>query len=363
MMQNLDWITKIEDFCVVQISSPYNSGTGFILWDSNIIITNEHVIRDNKSVVIEGKNIERQSCEVIFIDELYDLAFLSAPKLFTKEEHIISFGNLEEVNVGDPVYAAGHPFGLKFSTTKGIISNTSLSLSGIDYLQHDASLNPGNSGGPLFNTKGELVGVNTFIHKDGSNIGIALPIVELKNILEMYLPISPTKAIKCPSCKNINTSFKEKNNHCTTCGTALISFNEIEEYVSSGIAKKIEDIIVDSGYNVEICRRGGNSWEIKQGTSAVQISYHDKTGFIIAESKLCYLPGNNILDIYTYLMKQNYYNKGLSFSLKENTIMLSTIIYDQNLRIESCKKILNSLIKNADRYDNILVEQFGAIPN
>ncbi len=362
MINNLDWIINVEEYGVIQISTPYSTGTGFLLKESNLIVTNEHVVRDNKSVVIEGKNIKRQSVQVVMLDELYDLAFLNAANLDTSSLAVTNYGNIDDLKIGDPVYAAGHPFGLKFSTTKGIVSNTNLSFSGIEYIQHDASLNPGNSGGPLYNIKGELIGVNTFIHRDGNNIGISLPSSHLKKILDSYLDIFPAKAIKCASCQHMNTQLKIKNNHCTNCGTAFIAYDEFDDYIPMGMSKKIEDIITELNYNVEICRRGNNTWEIKNGSATIQISYHDKTGFIIAESMLCYLPSSNIMNIYTYLMKQNYYNKGVSFSLKENNIMLSTIIYDQQLKVESCKKILSTLIKCSDKYDTILIEQFGAIP-
>ncbi|MBL0082134.1 MAG: hypothetical protein IPP37_06720 [Saprospiraceae bacterium] len=65
--------------------------------------------------------------------------------------------------------------------------------------------------------------------------------------------------------------------------------------------------------------------------------------------------------IYTYLMKQNYHNKGMTFALKDNNIVISSLIYDQHMHFESCKKTINKLIRAADKYDNILIEQFGAM--
>jgi serine protease Do len=358
-MQNLDWLSDAHHG-IVQITTPYSSGTGFMINGLDCIITNEHVIRDNKRVVIEGHNMERQTVEVLFFDELYDLAFLSPPIFKSTITLRAKLAQGDEANLGDPVYAIGHPLGLKFSTTKGIISSFQLEFSGINYIQHDAALNPGNSGGPLYNQGGEIIGINTFMHKNGSNIGIALPVNHLQNIIEQYTVHYPNKAIKCASCNFINTQFKKQNNYCTNCGSGYTAFEEIEEYLAVGIAKKIEDIILAMGYDADLCRRGSSQWEIRKGSAMVQITYHEKSGYLIAEAVLCYLNMDNMVDIYTYLLKQNYYNKEMSFSIKDNSIILSTIIYDQHFRIETGKKIFQRLIDNSDKYDNILVEQFGA---
>lgn len=358
-MQNLDWLSEAH-VGVVQISTPYSSGTGFMVNGVDFIITNEHVIRDNKRVVIEGHDMDRQTVEVLFFDELYDIAFLSNPVFKSSVQVKSKLAEVTLANLGDPVFAIGHPLGLRFSTTKGIISSFQLEFSGINYLQHDAALNPGNSGGPLYNQHGEIIGVNTFIHKNGANIGIALPINHLKSIIEQYTPYHPSKAIKCASCGFINTKFKKQNNYCSNCGSGYTSFEEIEEYLTVGIAKKIEDILSAMGYAPDLCRRGSSQWEISKGSAAVQITYHEKSGYLIAEAILCYLNKDNMEDIYTYLLKQNYYNKEMSFSIKENSIILSTIIYDQHFRVETGKKIFQRLIDNSDKYDTILVEQFGA---
>jgi serine protease Do len=358
-MQQLDWLNETH-IGIVHITTPFSSGTGFLLADKKYIITNEHVIRDNKKVVVDGHGIKRQSVEVIFFDELYDIAFLAAP-VFTSD---FSIDNklpdvASTVRLGDPVFATGHPLGLKFSTTKGIISSLSLEFSGIKYIQHDAALNPGNSGGPLYNIAGEIVGVNTFIHKDGNNIGIALPVSNLIKIISEYEIHYPNKAIKCASCETINQKLKKQNNYCINCGNGFTSFDEIDDYVAIGISKKIEDIIIAMEYNPDLCRKGQYQWEVKKGSASMTITYHEKSGYLIAESVLCYLHNANMLEIYNYLLKQNYYNKEMSFSIKENSIIISTTIYDQYLKADSGKKIFQRLLDNSDKYDNILIDHFG----
>lgn len=151
-----------------------------------------------------------------------------------------------------------------------------------------------------------------------------------------------------------------RNRYCLHCGAKVKYISDAPAYEAFGISKKIEEVLIQLGYDVAICRRGVNNWEISQGSAKVNIVYHEPSGFLIADATLCYLPNENMTRIYTYLMKQNYHNKGMTFALKDNNIVISSLIYDQHMHFESCKKTINKLIKAADKYDNILIEQFGA---
>ena len=152
---------------IIQIATPYSTGTGFYLKEPNVIVTNDHVVRDNRKVVVDGEKIEKQLVKVVFSDPKHDLAFLEAPEVHEMPAVDLGVGKEIEVKAGDPVLAIGHPFGLKFISTQGIISNTLHEQNDLNYWLHDAALNPGNSGGPLVNSDGHVIGVNTFIVKDG----------------------------------------------------------------------------------------------------------------------------------------------------------------------------------------------------
>jgi serine protease Do len=158
MSKMRDVIDMYKDV-VIQIATPYSTGTGFYLKKYDLIITNEHVVRDNVEVVIDGKTFEKQLTQVLFVDPKYDLAFLKTPEDNGMPE--IEIDGLVELNEGDRVIAVGHPFGLKYTATQGIISNLLHQQQNVNYIQHDAALNPGNSGGPLINLEGKVIGVNT----------------------------------------------------------------------------------------------------------------------------------------------------------------------------------------------------------
>ncbi|MBK8701297.1 MAG: trypsin-like peptidase domain-containing protein [Saprospiraceae bacterium] len=352
-----EWVKDLNKI-VVQIATPYATGTGFIFPAHDVIVTNEHVVRDNRNAVVEGAVMKRQLADILYIDEKYDIALLQLPKLKEVGPQL-NWCSIPPTK-GSQVFACGHPFGYKFSVTQGIISTVEYELGNLYYIQHDAALNPGNSGGPLLNDRGELLGVNTFMVEEGQNIGIALPFGKLRQILTDYDQIKPERASRCPSCEFLLFEERAQNDYCPNCGAVVKYISDVQEYEPVGIGKKIEDVLSQLGYDVAICRRGMSNWEITHGSAKVNVAYHEQSGFLIADATLCYLPKTSMEDIYTYLMKQNYHNKGMTFSLKDNNIVISSLIYDQHMHFESCKKIIDRLIKSADKYDNILIQNFGA---
>ena len=148
-------------------------GSGFVISEDGYVVTNNHVIEDADEIVVELFSGEELSAELIGRDPKTDIALL---KLDTEESlEFVDFGDSDVARVGDWVMAVGNPLGQGFSVSAGIISARNRSLSGTydDYIQTDAAINRGNSGGPLFNMDGEVIGVNTAIlSPDGGSIGI-----------------------------------------------------------------------------------------------------------------------------------------------------------------------------------------------
>lgn len=343
---------------VIQIATPYSTGTGFYLEAFDLIVTNEHVIRGNKKVVINGDQLDKQLTEVVYADPMFDLAFLLAPKTHSMPK--IELSQKESFNEGDGVVAAGHPFGLKFTATRGILSNLNHRQKNITYFQHDAALNPGNSGGPLMNLKGEVIGVNTFIIRDGNNIGFSLPVWDLRKALTEFVRNSE-KAIRCNSCANIVFESEVEEGYCPHCGSKVTVISELEDYEAVGINRSIEALIVDLGYDIDLSRKGPCNWQIRHGSAEIDISYYEKTGLIVGDAYLCRLPKKNIKPLYQYLLQQNYLLEGLTFSVKDQRIILSLLIYDQYFDKKTAKSYLESLFRSADKYDNLLISEYGAI--
>ncbi len=344
---------------VIEIATPYSTGTGFYLQGSRLIVTNEHVVRDNREVVVHGKHLPKQLARVVFTDSKHDIALLEAPA--TAELPEVKLSTAESIHEGDPVIAIGHPFGLKYTATQGIISNTRHEMNDVLYIQHDAALNPGNSGGPLVNLGGEVVGINTFILRDGNNIGFSLPAPILQEAIRAFLESGRQTSTRCYSCSNLVTATTIEDKYCPHCGAKVVLPDEVELYEPVGISKTVEEMLRQTGHQVELSRRGPNNWEVQHGTAKINIAYYEKTGLITGDAYLCMVPKENIKPLYEFLLRQNYLMEGLSLSIKDQDIILSLLIYDRYLNLETGLHLFKYLFEKADYYDNILVEQFGAI--
>ena len=163
-------------------------GSGFVIDESGLIVTNNHVIADADEIVANFANGSNLVAEVLGTDEKTDLALLKVtPSTPLK---VAKFGRSEQLRVGDWVLAIGNPFGFGGTVTAGIVSALDRDINSgpyDHYIQTDASINRGNSGGPLFNINGEVVGINTAIMSPtGGSIGIgfavpseiAVPVIE-----------------------------------------------------------------------------------------------------------------------------------------------------------------------------------------
>jgi serine protease Do len=160
------------------------AGTGFIIDSAGYVVTNEHVVHDADEVTVRLADEREFTAKVVGRDPKLDLALLKLDA--AKDLPSARLGTSESLRIGEHVLAVGNPFGLGHTVTLGIVSAKSRTIGAgpyDDFIQTDASINPGNSGGPLFNWRGEVVGINTAIRPDANNIGFAIPIDALRDVL------------------------------------------------------------------------------------------------------------------------------------------------------------------------------------
>ena len=185
-----------KDFGTPQKKKAYALGSGFIIDSSGIIVTNNHVIKGAEDILVRIEGGEDYEAEVIGADPLSDLAVL---KIKSNEKFKpVKFGNSDKARIGDWVIAIGNPLGLSGTVTAGIISarNRNIGMTRYeDFIQTDASINQGNSGGPLFNMDGEVIGINTAILGREGNIGIgfSIPSNNAKIVVDQLIKYGETK--------------------------------------------------------------------------------------------------------------------------------------------------------------------------
>ncbi len=177
---------------------PASLGSGFIVDAAQgLIVTNNHVVKDADEVRVTFSDDDTIHAEVIGRDEKTDLAVL---KVVTKKElHAVKWGTSDDLRVGDWVLAIGNPFGLGGTVTAGIVSAQKRNINAGPYdsfIQTDASINRGNSGGPMFNIRGELIGINTAIFSpSGGSVGIgfAIPSSLAKPVVDQIVQFGHTR--------------------------------------------------------------------------------------------------------------------------------------------------------------------------
>ncbi len=171
-------------------------GSGFIINENGIVVTNNHVIQGAEDIFVRVNGDKDYKAKVLGADSGMDLAVLQIES--DEKFKPVKFGNSDEARIGDWVIAIGNPFGLGGTVTAGIISarNRSIGLSRYeDFIQTDASINQGNSGGPLFNINGDVVGINTAILGQSGSIGIgfAIPANSAKKVINQLIEFGETK--------------------------------------------------------------------------------------------------------------------------------------------------------------------------
>lgn len=347
---------------IIQIATAGGTGTGFYLKEYNIIVTNDHVVADNAEVTIAGKIFDKTLSRVWYTDRKHDLAFLEAPAIDLPE---VRLGLYETMKDGDQVLAIGHPYGLNYTATQGVISKVDRIREGLKFIQIDAAINPGNSGGPLVNNSGEVIGVNSFIIRGGDNLGFALPVSYLREALQMYQPNRGQATTRCFSCSFLVTQTNiDTAKYCPSCGTEVklpeIPEKEIEPV---GAAKTIEEILRELGKNVRLAREGANQWSVKEGSAKIKITYNPENFFITGDAYLCQMPADpqKIKPLYQFLLQENFRIKGMVLSCFKQNIVLSSIMYDMDMTKETGAASFRNLFTQADYYDDFLKKEYGCV--
>tara|TARA_B100001123_G_scaffold348670_1_gene398239 strand:+ start:133 stop:1536 length:1404 start_codon:yes stop_codon:yes gene_type:complete len=185
-----------KEFSTPQKRKSSALGSGFIIDAKGIVITNNHVIQGADDIFIRVNGDKEYKAKIIGTDPLSDIAVL---EIQSKDQFVaVKFGDSDKARIGDWVIAIGNPFGLGGTVTSGIISarNRSLGLSRYeDYIQTDASINVGNSGGPLFDMNGNVIGINTAILGQSGSIGIgfSIPSNSAKKVIDQLIEFGETK--------------------------------------------------------------------------------------------------------------------------------------------------------------------------
>ncbi len=355
---NHSW-TAARKSALVYVATPYNMGVGFVIKPWRLIVTNAHVVHDNREVVIDNPHIDRQLVPVWFWDEWLDVAFLPAPEHHEPLPDLPLAAALPKS--GSPVWAIGYTAEARCHVAQGTVTAIRRHEGGINYIQHDISLTSMFSGSPLFNAQGHLLGLNAVpFFNNAKHESFSLPTAYLIELAQWYLPHYGQSAARCAECRSFVLATEKTDEYCPKCQAPLRLPHEVPLYEAIGVGHTLEQLIEEIGHDVRLSRRGPNAWEVQHGSARIHINWHEPSGMISCEAYLCTLPHHNLEKLYTFLLRTNYQLEGLSFSVRNRKIILSLVLYDKYLNLATARQLLQQLLMQADHFDNILVERFGA---
>ena len=329
---------------VFKVNTSTSTGSGFYLKASNIIITNFHLVEGHREVAVENRAKMKYLAKVVFVNPDADLAFLQPPPVLKPAGRLDSFANVE---AREKVRVLGYPLGIGYTETQGIVSAPRQMVKGRNFIQIAAAIDPGCSGGPLVNARGELVGVATSRFKDAGNVGFAIPIDIVTGDLETFKLNKDLKfSVKCNFCKSL---VFEQTDYCKNCGH-IIHSSVFERYKPDTTAAFVEDALILMGLNPVLARRGQDYWEFYQGSSLITIYFH-KEKYIYAMSPINRLASDHLEELYKHLLSKPLptYRLGVT----ENNIFLSYRFHLWDLYSWNAEGVLKDLVEFALKADEM----------
>lgn len=177
---------------VLLVRTPKGLGSGFFINQDGYVITNFHVIKGERHITVsrlvqsgkESRRVVYRDVRVVAVDPFHDLAVLRVEDPIKNPISPVVFDPGDKPTLGETVFVIGNPLGLERTVTEGVVSHTSRNFGGNLYLQIDAPVNPGNSGGPLFNSRGQVIGVINMGVLTMEGLNFAIPIRNVKFLLD-----------------------------------------------------------------------------------------------------------------------------------------------------------------------------------
>ncbi|MDR1194967.1 MAG: trypsin-like peptidase domain-containing protein [Endomicrobium sp.] len=339
---------------VFKVNHAGGSGSCFYLKDHNVFVTNCHVVEGFKKVAIENSEKESFTATVIVQNPVADIAFLHSEKDFSALPGI-EFSEETKQEIGAQVCVAGFPFGMPFTITNGTVSAPEQLIDGHNYIQTDAAINPGNSGGPLFSAAGQLIGITVSKLKEAENMGYAIPVAMLTEMLESIHNIDRSSfAVQCNTCKNLIT---EESEYCNSCGNK-ININAFKEEKMTDLAAFCEEAIAAMGIDPVIARKGYETWRFHKGSAEVRMFVY-QNNYLFSTSPLNVLPKQNIEPLLKLLLSENI--KPFQFGISKNEIYISYRVYISDIfsnSKEEIKKNFTQIAVKANELDNYFHDNF-----
>lgn len=340
---------------VYKVTHAGGSGSCFYLKSHDLFVTNYHVVSGFHEVAIHDNDRNPYLARVVLVNPALDIALMVADGDFSQLPEL-SLAADDALEIGGKVSVAGYPYGMPFTVTEGSVSSPKQLMDGKYYIQTDAAVNPGNSGGPIFNENNEVVGVTVSKFSNADNMGFGIRVEALRKLLEVVEDMDRSCfQVQCDSCDGL---IAGEEDFCPSCGEKLPEgiFGERQQ---SPLAVFCEQAIEEMGVNPVLARDGYDSWTFHKGSSEIRIFVYDNT-YLFAVSPINLLPKKDVEPVLDYMLSEDFtpYKMGI----EGRQIYLAYRIHLSDLTEASEDEIRRNLVNlalRADEMDNKMVERFG----
>ena len=347
---------------IFKIITDSGSGTGFFLKGYDYIITNYHVVAGFREVIIEDNQKNRYLSKVVMVNSLVDIAFLVVKDMPIVEKIIELNPNLH-IETTQEVNIAGYPFGMPFVITKGIISSIKQIMDNRYYIQTDAAINSGNSGGPMIDKENNLVAVVNSKFTEADNVGFGIPFSDIQSELDNFTFKDEVYRVKCVSCNNY---IEKRVKFCDKCGKDINEklFDTLEKEEDSQLTKVVEKAIANYGLNPKLCRVGKEFWEFYPKSNVIRFFTTNGEDSFYANSPICSVPKENIEEALKIINGNKVKPFNLGIYAKNNTICLYYRIFQFDVTNDvSRDEVMHNLelfISKSIKLSEYFIQKFNA---
>lgn len=352
---------------IVTVRAGMHQGTGWVALPNELVVTNVHVVGYFREVTIQTTGKKETAARVVHADTRLDIAFLiPLSPLGIKP---LPIGDSRKLAPGAPVMAIGHPLGLTHSLVRGVLSAVEREIEGVKYLQTDAALNPGNSGGPLLDSALRVIGVNTWRKAHAQGLGFAVPVYLFYEDLRRFHKEQGQLLDAVPSylCVECKAPYEAQEDRCQKCGApipfaanaGLLGYSQAFSCAEQTVARLLgslgfipNQVWVDNGL-----------WRIPQETGEVLVSLGANAAHVRFLSPLTKVPSENFEAFYRFLLTFNDQHSGrLKVSLSAGVISLSFSEPISFIKDDEVKAGLGALIAMSEELRGLLRKAYGVEP-
>ena len=327
---------------IVKVITSTGSGSGFYLKKHKIVVTNQHVISGSTKAVVEWPNRTRMLAPIVYADIGDDIAFLSLDADLQLPDANLDHG--VQVKTGMRATVIGFPLGRPMSITEGIVSATKQVLSGREYIQTDAAVNPGNSGGPLVDENGNVLGITSCKFDKAENISFAIPLEKLKQALKYFE--GNEKRVYCVKCAACPQLFFEKTTYCPRCGQKVNTDAYFTLAPLSSLAVFVEEAIRSAQFDPEITRNGYENWQLYNRKALITIFVTDKR-YLLVTAPLTTIPEEKLPEFYRYLFTDPVKPSTLNTDFRNSQISLNYLVALTDTENKDHRATIQANIANA----------------